>query len=132
MRVMPGLRELFKRWGAAVLLMLAIFALSSRPPNELPHFGWADRFFKKAGHMVGYGLLAFSYWHGLGRQRGRSLHAWALAVLYGASDELHQVFVPGRGASVADVLIFDSAGAALALWLGRLWAASQVRRRRNA
>jgi len=119
MRPMRAPRQLIERWGAAVLLMLAIFVLSSRTPAELPDFGWADRVLKKGGHMLGYGLLALSYWHGMRRQAHHKPLAWALAVLYGATDELHQAFVPGRHPSAVDLLLFDSTGAALALWLGR-------------
>ena len=36
--------------------------------------------------------------------------------LYGVSDEVHQLFVPGRGAMVKDVLI-DSAGAIVGVGL---------------
>ncbi|NJN14405.1 MAG: VanZ family protein [Planctomycetes bacterium] len=39
----------------------------------------------------------------------------AIAALYGVSDELHQLYVPGRFASVTDVLL-DVAGALLALF----------------
>ena len=42
--------------------------------------------------------------------------AWALATLYAATDEFHQVFVPGRSGKVADVLL-DSAGALLGVLL---------------
>ncbi|MBK9782380.1 MAG: VanZ family protein [Anaerolineales bacterium] len=41
--------------------------------------------------------------------------AWLLAVLYSATDEFHQSFVPGRHAAVTDVLVFDSFGAMIAL-----------------
>lgn len=37
-----------------------------------------------------------------------------ICILYAASDELHQVFVAGRGAQVSDVII-DSAGSALGI-----------------
>ena len=50
-----------------------------------------------------------------------------VVVLYAASDEFHQLFVPSREASVRDVLI-DSAGAILALILIRL--AARLRRQR--
>jgi len=36
--------------------------------------------------------------------------------LYSASDEIHQAFVPNRGASFADVCL-DTAGAALGLFV---------------
>lgn len=38
--------------------------------------------------------------------------AWAIAVLYGVSDELHQAFVPNRDSSALDVG-FDAVGAAI-------------------
>jgi len=100
--------------------MVAIFALSSRPSDALPRFGVIDTLIKKFGHIVGYGLLALSYWRGFGWNRSRMAHAWGLAVAYAVTDELHQAFVPGRHASVVDVMLFDAVGAALALWL-REW-----------
>ena len=35
---------------------------------------------------------------------------WFIAALYAASDEIHQLFVPGRGGQLSDVIL-DSAGA---------------------
>ncbi len=109
--------------------MAVIFLFSSIPSDELPSFDWADFLIKKGGHALGYGLLALSYWHGLspdrhGAREGNKMpfapaarvSAWLLTVLYAVSDELHQSFVPGRHASVWDVMI-DALGAALALWL---------------
>lgn len=43
--------------------------------------------------------------------------AWALAVLYGISDEVHQSFVANRNASALDVA-FDAVGAAIGAGLG--------------
>ena len=37
---------------------------------------------------------------------------WAMAAVYAVSDEIHQIFVPGRAFMVTDILI-DSAGAFL-------------------
>ncbi len=42
--------------------------------------------------------------------------ALAICILYAISDEVHQLFVPGRGAQVKDVLI-DSAGAMVGVGL---------------
>ena len=44
------------------------------------------------------------------RTKIRLLAAFAVAVAYAASDELHQMFVPGRSCSIKDVLI-DAIGA---------------------
>lgn len=103
------------RWLPALVLMLIIFAFSSRASAELPNFlGW-DYFVKKSAHVIGYGLLALSYLHALKRNKNRYRLAWCMALLYSATDEYHQSFVPGRHAAITDVLIFDNLGAALAL-----------------
>ena len=65
--------------------------------------------------MLGYGLLATSYWYGFGFRRNRSWLAWLLAVLYASADEFHQSFVPGRHPSPVDVFLFDGGGAAIML-----------------
>ena len=44
------------------------------------------------------------------RNKKSILLALGICILYAISDELHQLFVPGRGAQVKDVLI-DSTGA---------------------
>lgn len=46
----------------------------------------------------------------------RAAVAFALTVLYGVSDELHQAFVPGRAATEADIVV-DAAGAVFGLSL---------------
>jgi len=66
--------------------------------------------------MIGYALLALAYKHGLRQLKNSSRWAWVLAVLYALTDEFHQSFVPGRHPSLLDVLVFDAAGAAIALW----------------
>ncbi len=66
--------------------------------------------------MIGYGLLAGTYWYALGYQKDKRWWAWLLAVLYAMTDEFHQSFVFGRHPSVWDVLIFDNLGALISLW----------------
>jgi VanZ family protein len=51
--------------------------------------------------------------------------AWAIAAAYGATDEWHQSFVPGRAAELRD-LVMDAIGAALGL--GATWAWGIIRR----
>ena len=114
-----------QRWGPALLMMAVIFAFSSVPSNDLPNFDWADFIIKKGGHAFGYGLLALSYLHGLkGKEQGDRSRwfyiAWVMAVLYSATDEFHQSFVPGRHPAVTDVMI-DALGAAIMLFLFNLY-----------
>jgi VanZ family protein len=104
-------------WIPALIMMGAIFFVSSQPSVKLPDFNWADRLVKKTGHMVGYALLAISYKHGLGNGKYRTGLAWLFALLYATSDEYHQSFVPGRNPSIWDVFIFDNIGAVAGLWV---------------
>jgi len=75
----------------------------------------------------------------LRRQSGASIAQWQwrpaslallLVVLYAATDEFHQLFVPNRQASVIDVLI-DSTGAFIGLlvaWIVSKWLQSRQSR----
>lgn len=112
---MKKLLDIVPRWLPALILMIAIFAFSSRTSNELPNFGGWDYFVKKSAHGIGYGLLALSYLRALPNRNYKL--AWFLAVLYSLTDEFHQSFVPGRRASLIDVFVFDNLGAMIALFL---------------
>lgn len=78
---------------------------------------------RKAAHMTEYFIL-FLLVHRLLRWYRSEQPNWGIAllicVLYAATDELHQSFVPGRGASIIDVGI-DMGGALIALGLTQLW-----------
>ena len=104
------------RWGPALLMMTLIFAVSSLPTGSIPSWsGVVDFVFKKGGHMIGYGLLALAILRGVGKENPAAYRlAWVLALVYAITDEFHQRFVPGRGATALDVLI-DSGGAAITL-----------------
>jgi VanZ family protein len=53
--------------------------------------------------------------------------AFAIALLYAASDEWHQSFVPSRDGTLHDVII-DGAGAGLGLLLRHRWQLSRQAR----
>ncbi len=69
---------------------------------------------RKTAHALEYAILgafAAGWLYDAKGRRGRNiLPAWLVATLYAASDELHQLFVPGRSGQVTDVLL-DSTGA---------------------
>ena len=78
---------------------------------------------RKLAHVGEYMLLSMFVLRGVRGERRSWRLAWALAALaiaisYAALDEVHQLFVPGRGASARDVLL-DSCGAALGQMLGK-------------
>jgi VanZ family protein len=101
------------RWRvAAPLALMAAIAIASHGPLPVGLPGPSD----KLVHAAVFGLLAVLwYWARRGTDgAGRAaLTAVALAALWGALDEVHQSFVPGRTADGLDLLA-DAAGAALA------------------
>jgi hypothetical protein len=120
-----GLRTSVFLWGPVVLQMALIFVASSIPNLGALPGGMSD----KSGHGIGYAILGAVLLRALagGRLRGvtwsRAAAALLLATLYGASDEFHQWFVPGRSPDRLDVLA-DSLGAAVAVaavGLARAW-----------
>jgi len=87
---------------------------------------------RKGAHVTEYAVLALLLWRALrgpnaagapGWPKTIAAWAWAGAVLFAISDEIHQTYVPGRQGAVLDVFI-DSIGAAaglFALWLLGRW-----------
>lgn len=81
---------------------------------------------RKAAHMSEYAILAvlalqvlmvyFGWERGLEKMRRLCMWAFIAAALYAATDEFHQLFIPGRAGRITDVLI-DSTGAAIGLFL---------------
>jgi VanZ family protein len=111
--------SLLRYWLPPVLWMSVIFFLSAQPTLPYHPDTFLDSILKKAGHMIEYGILAFLLWRGL--WRGRNTLSWSplvtaflVSVLYAASDECHQTFVPGRNGTLMDVG-FDTLGALVAL-----------------
>jgi VanZ family protein len=102
-------------WGPPLALMALIFFLSAQPSLD-SGLGWIDHVGRKLVHAGEYGLLCFLWWRALSTvtARVRAVYpAFAIAIAYAVSDELHQRFVTGRHSTWVDVLI-DSMGAALA------------------
>ena len=71
---------------------------------------------RKTAHFVEYFILGVLLAGGILRPEGgrvrfrpEGLRAWAYGTVYAVSDELHQLFVPGRACMPGDVLL-DSAG----------------------
>ena len=102
--------------GLAVLSAGVIFWLSSRPTLPTPDVPSADKVAHFGAYAVLGALLAFAT-----DRRGLPLAlAAGLGVLYGALDELHQMYVPGRSPDVLDWAA-DAAGVAAACVLYSLW-----------
>jgi VanZ family protein len=108
--------EKLRRWLPALLWMGLIFFLSSQPKLPRHPDDVVDFIIKKTGHMMEYGILAFLIWRALamGGSLSPLVKAFLLSLLYAASDEYHQSFVPGRDGNPFDVCV-DAIGALMAL-----------------
>ncbi len=99
--------------------MLMIFIASSIPANRYPSVEWWG--WSKIIHILFYSVLCFLLMRAFRVQEtsvwlrsNAALGAIVIALLYGASDEFHQMFTPGRHPQVTDVMI-DVFGACLFL-----------------
>lgn len=102
-------------WAPVAAYMLLIYAMSSL--QQLPQT--PGPFTDKHWHALEYGGLAALWVRALagGRWTGLSVRVCVAAVgaalLYAASDEWHQAYVPGRDSSLWDLLA-DAVGASTA------------------
>lgn len=111
--------KLFKFWTPVVVWALVIFTFSSQPSTRASQIHWQDFIIKKSAHMFVFGNLAFLIYRALvnttdARRKSAAYIAILCAIIYGFSDEFHQMFTPGREPTLRDVG-FDTLGALLAL-----------------
>ncbi|MEG1411032.1 MAG: VanZ family protein [Terrisporobacter sp.] len=74
---------------------------------------------RKSAHFLGYmmlGILVMSLLLQYDNLQHKALKSFIICVLYAISDEIHQLFVPGRAGQVKDVMI-DSSGAILGIFI---------------
>ncbi len=112
-------------WGPVVLYTTTIFILSSRSNVPLPRSVWR---FDKLLHAMEYAGLAMLLWRALRREGVKRAAWWAVlgSSAFGLSDELHQLFTPGRTAEVLD-WVADTVGASAGVGLLAWWQSMQPR-----
>lgn len=130
-------------WIAVFIWMSIIFYLSAQPANEssnlssgvtelafniinniLPNVEFnIDEFhyiIRKLAHFTAYFILAILTINALRTSKVYGyksiIIALIISIIYAASDEFHQSFVPGRGPAIKDVFI-DSSGAVTGLFV---------------
>nr|TXF85642.1 VanZ family protein [Alkalicoccus halolimnae] len=90
--------------------VLADFFYPFRIEEEALHL-----FIRKAAHVLVYFVLGVLTYHALLRSgnplKTAGIYALAVCFFYAVSDEVHQLFIPGRSGEVSDVLL-DTTGAA--------------------
>jgi VanZ family protein len=98
----PNIKMAVLYWLISVCYMGTIFYLSSRSRFELPDFLMN---FDKIVHTCVYVPLAFLFFLSLkksGIKKYAFLLAFLFATVYGITDEIHQLYVSGREASIGD------------------------------
>lgn len=104
-------------WLPAAAWAGVIFYLSSRSTLPVqPRIPYFD----KVAHFSAYAILGALLAFAADRARLSLVAAVALGLLYGASDEVHQAFVPGRSPDVLDWAA-DAAGVLAACFLYTRW-----------
>lgn len=104
-------------WGPVAAYLGLIFYLSGQS-----NVGWATPYPDVFLHAAEYSVLGVLLARGLNNGLARSVPdrrlvlTWILCVIYAASDEYHQAFIPGRSSDWRDVLS-DAAGTAAGLAL---------------
>ncbi|HEY9713557.1 MAG TPA: VanZ family protein [Chroococcales cyanobacterium] len=101
------------RWVLVLGWMSVIFAFSNQAHSgEITgqYLGEFNLVVRKSAHMTEYAILfCLLKWALLGhvpkKQHISTFFAYLTAVLYAASDEWHQQFVPGRSSSWEDVFV---------------------------
>ncbi|MDP3027351.1 MAG: VanZ family protein [Nanoarchaeota archaeon] len=91
-----------------IFIAIVIFYISSLTfPPGAPGFGW---------ETIAYHFYAFLFLEAFllisitkGKKKDLIFLAIMIAIVYAVSDEIHQLFVPGRACSFSDILT-DSAG----------------------
>ena len=124
---LPSLLQLAKAWLPPVAWALFIYLLSDQ--GVIPSFSevWHDFIFKKSAHMFVYAVLYFLFHRAVALTLTKNsaeapsnlssrvfIFALILTFLYASSDELHQMFVPGRYGTIRDVG-YDMLGAGIVL-----------------
>ena len=128
-------------------LSLSISERCARIINALSGGGWSEarlaEYFehpiRKLAHFSEYGcmgILVYTLW-GQWMNRGKRLSLLTVGWVFfsAASDEFHQYFVPGRYASVADVVLDTCGGAAGVLFcvcVAALWRQHTGKKRKKA
>lgn len=155
-REIQMVKKLF--WQAATLCwMIVIFLFSSQPATESGELSdgllfdildWLNIevsistgeflsvFIRKAAHFSIYAILGVLVFVCIGvifdsiKCKKRALSAEIVCMCYAISDEVHQLFVPGRSGAAVDVLL-DSIGAVTGIALIGVFFCIAERRKRN-
>lgn len=111
-----GMKKRLLAYTAPVIWMIFIFVLSSQQALPGPQAYWQDFLLKKLSHILVYGVLYILWFNAmnLSGKPKRYLLPFLFTIAFAISDEFHQVFVPGRAATMRDIG-YDTVGMTVAI-----------------
>ena len=74
---------------------------------------------RKLAHFTEYFILGILTYNLIKNYRKKYYIAIIICIIYAISDEIHQIFIPGRSCQITDILI-DSIGAITAIYICKL------------
>ncbi len=122
----------FVKWWLPVIVWMGVIFIGSSIGN-IPRVGGktTDSIVHRAAHVLEFAVLGALLLRAVNKEKPvtkrEMITTLIIATLYGASDEFHQRFTPGRNSEGLSVL-FDAAGGAIGGWVYHQW----IRRRRAA
>lgn len=112
------MKKLFKYYLPPLVWAGIIFLFSSLPTAKTSDIYWQDFIVKKLAHVIEYGMFSLFLYRSFVNSgvspKNAGLYSILISLVYGATDEIHQSFTPGREPRVRDV-VFDTIGAILAI-----------------
>lgn len=129
----PTLQRVMWYWGPVILYGLGIFYLSSQSSPGMAIPGIFFLISDKILHALGFGLLGILMYRAFSQslsKRKSMLFSFLGTTLYGATDEIHQWFVPNRHADAADLLA-DTIGALLLITIWAYWDEAKFYRKKT-
>lgn len=86
---------------------------------NIKDIGLLSLIIRKLAHFIEYFILGILVTNFITRYDKKIIIAILLCIIYATSDEIHQIFVPGRSCQVTDVII-DSMGSIMGVYLYKL------------
>jgi VanZ family protein len=99
--------RLFWVWFSVVGYAIVIFSFSALPADDLkPPFPWSDKVY----HFLEYAPFGALVFRAILRSKAQTvlpslLTSFFVVVLYALSDEIHQIYVPGRTFDLSDLAV---------------------------
>lgn len=97
--------KLLWKWLPVIIVLMAIFYLSSLPGKDIIAAGLGPEKFHVGGHFSMYFILYITLYRAT-KSHWKSI---LFLVSYALLDEYHQKFTPGRSSSLKDIIVDSSA-----------------------